>query len=118
MDRYPGRNGGTAVAVRKGIPHNHVHLPPPALVSEEATGVCIPVGNDVVLLATVYKSTGRPWNNTDILKLLGFKGKIILAGDLNAKHPFWNSNPSGEELLGLELEFEISAPHCPTHYSH
>jgi hypothetical protein len=68
------------------------------------TGVCIPIRNDVVLLAAVYKSPGRPWNNTDILKLLGFKRKTILAGDLNAKHPFWNSsvsNPSGLELLEL-----------------
>jgi hypothetical protein len=45
-----------------------------------------------------------------------------LAGDLNAKHPFWNSrvsNPSGKNLLNLfDLEdFEISAPQCPTHYS-
>jgi hypothetical protein len=36
-DRFPGRTGGTAVAVRKGIPHKHVDLPP--LVSIEATGV-------------------------------------------------------------------------------
>jgi hypothetical protein len=34
--RYPGRKNGTAVAVRKGIPHDHVDLPP--LVSVEATG--------------------------------------------------------------------------------
>jgi exonuclease III len=27
-DCHPGRKGGTAVAVRKGIPHNHVDLPP------------------------------------------------------------------------------------------
>jgi exonuclease III len=27
IDRYPGRKGGTAIAVRKGIPHNHVNLP-------------------------------------------------------------------------------------------
>jgi hypothetical protein len=27
-DRYPDRKGGTAVAVRKGIPHNQVDLPP------------------------------------------------------------------------------------------
>jgi hypothetical protein len=33
-NRIPGRKGGTAVAVRKGIPHNHVDLPP--LVSVEA----------------------------------------------------------------------------------
>jgi hypothetical protein len=45
-----------------------------------------------------------------------------LAGDLNAKHPFWNSrvsNHSGEELMDLfdKNEFEISASQCPTHYS-
>jgi exonuclease III len=27
-DLHPGRKGGTAVAVRKDIPHNHVNLPP------------------------------------------------------------------------------------------
>jgi hypothetical protein len=46
-----------AIAVRKGIPHNHVDLNP--LLSVEATGVCIPVGNEV-LLAAVYKSPGLP----------------------------------------------------------
>jgi hypothetical protein len=56
-DRFPGRKGGTAVAVRKGIPHNHVDLP--NLVSVEATGVCIPIGNNEVLLAAVNKSPGR-----------------------------------------------------------
>jgi hypothetical protein len=35
-DHFPGREGGTAVAVRKGIPHNHVDLP--SLVLVEATG--------------------------------------------------------------------------------
>jgi exonuclease III len=41
MDRYPDRKRGTAVAVRKGIPRNHVDLP--TLVSVEATGIYIPV---------------------------------------------------------------------------
>jgi hypothetical protein len=45
-----------------------------------------------------------------------------LAGDLNAKHPSWNSavsNPSGEKLLELfdVSDFEISAPRCPIRYS-
>jgi hypothetical protein len=45
-----------------------------------------------------------------------------LAGDLNAKHPSWNSavsNPSGEKLLQFfdRNDCEISAPQCPTHYS-
>jgi hypothetical protein len=42
-DRFPRRKGRTAVAIRKGIPHNYVDLPP--LVSVVATGVCIPIGN-------------------------------------------------------------------------
>jgi hypothetical protein len=56
IDRHPGRKGETAVALRKGIPHNHVDLP--SLISVEATGVCIPIGNSQVLLAAVYKSQG------------------------------------------------------------
>jgi hypothetical protein len=35
-DRYLGRKGANAVAVRKCISHNHIDLPP--LVSVEATG--------------------------------------------------------------------------------
>jgi hypothetical protein len=56
-----------------------------------------------------------------------------LAGDLNAKTPFWNSavsNPSGDKLLHLfdvnqfdisalqsPTQFDISALQCPTHSS-
>jgi exonuclease III len=106
-DRHPGRKGGTAVVVRRGVPHNHVDL-----VSIQATGVCIPVGNSEVLLASVYKSPGRAWSDADITELLSFRRKSILAGDLNAKHPFWNSavsNTSGEKLMALFdlCEFEI-----------
>jgi hypothetical protein len=86
IDRYPGRKGGTAIAVRKGIPHNHVDLPP--LVSVAATGVCIPIGNREILLAAVYKAPGRIWSDADITELLNFRNKCILAGDLNVKHPF------------------------------
>jgi hypothetical protein len=83
--------------------------------------VCIPIGNNEVLIAAVYKSPGRAWSDTDITLLLSFRPKSILAGDLNAKNPFWNiavTNPSGDILLHLfnVNDFEISAPQCPTHY--
>jgi exonuclease III len=51
IDRQPGRKGGTAVAVRKGIPHSHVDVP--ALVSVEAAWVYVPILNSAVLLAAV-----------------------------------------------------------------
>jgi hypothetical protein len=90
-DRFPGRQGETAVAVRKGIPHNLADLP--LLVSIEATGICIPIGKSEVLFAAVYwyKSPGHAWHDTDITQLLSFTHKALLAEDLNAKHPFWNS---------------------------
>jgi hypothetical protein len=101
-DRFPGRTGGTAVAVMKGIPHNHADLPP--LVSVEATGICIPTDNNEILIAAVHKSAGHTWIDADIIELLSFRHMSILAGDLNAKHPFWNSavsNPSCEKILDL-----------------
>jgi hypothetical protein len=76
---------------------------------------CIPIGHTEMLLAPVYKSPLRAWRNADITKLLSLKTKSILAGDLNAKHPVWNSNvanPSGLKLLDLfvNCNFKISAP--------
>jgi hypothetical protein len=67
-DHYPGRKGRTAIGIRKGIPYINVDLPP--LVSVEATGVYIPIGNSEVLLAAVYKSPGRAWSDADITELL------------------------------------------------
>jgi hypothetical protein len=83
---FPGRKGGTAFAVRKGISHSHVYLH--SLVPIEAAGVCITIGDSEVLLAAVCKSPGHAWNDTDITKLLSFRHKSMLAGDLNAKYPF------------------------------
>jgi hypothetical protein len=93
---------------------------PPPLVSVEETGVCIPIGNSEVFLAAVYKSPNRAWIDADMTDLSSFWSRSILAGDLNAKYPFWNSavsNPSGERLLRLfdVNQLEMSTPQYPTH---
>jgi len=64
------------------------------LVSIEATGVYIPIGNNEVFLSAVYKSPSRAWSDADILQLLALRRKAILAGDLNDKNPFCNSADS------------------------
>jgi hypothetical protein len=51
-DRFPKRKVGTAVAVRKCIPHKHADLSSP--VSSEAVEVCILIGNSDVLFAAAY----------------------------------------------------------------
>jgi exonuclease III len=76
IDRFPERKGGTAVAVRKGNPHNHVDLT--SRVSVGATGVCIPIGNSEILLTAVYKSPVRAWSDAEIMELLRFRRKSIL----------------------------------------
>jgi hypothetical protein len=84
-------------------------------VSAEATRIYIPIDNSEILLEALYKSPDRAKIDADNIELLSFKHKAILAGNLNAKHPFWNSaisKTSGEKLLDLfdVNEFETSAP--------
>jgi hypothetical protein len=118
-DRLDGNKGGTAVAVKNGIPHSYVDLQ--SLLSLEATGVSIPIGHTEMLLASVYKSPLRAWRDADITEPLNLRTKSILAGDLNAKHHVWNSkasNPSGLKLLDLfvNCNYEFSAPQHPNHF--
>jgi hypothetical protein len=59
-------------------------------------------------------------SDTDVTELWGFRDKSILAGDLSAKHPVWNSqvsNPWGLKLLELFLNdnFQIWTLQCPTY---
>jgi hypothetical protein len=120
-DRFTGRKGGTAIAVRKGIPQNHVYLP--ALISVDATGVYIPIGNSEMLLTTVCKPRGHAWNDPDITKLLSFSHMSLLAEDVNVKYQLWNSivsNPADEKKTKYIVYingFNNSVPICPTHYS-
>jgi hypothetical protein len=96
-DRYLARKGGTAVAVRKDILHYHVDLPP--LVSVEATRVCIPLGHSEILLAAVYKSPGRAWNNADITELLSFGQKYRLSTSKVTLSDINNDLPGLDHLL-------------------
>jgi hypothetical protein len=121
-DHLPGRIGRIGVAVKKGICHNHVDVPPLVSIEATATRVCIPIGSNEMLLTAEYKSPDHTWNDADITELLSFRRKSLLAGDRTAKHPFWNGvvpNPSGPKLLNLLNlnEFELSALQCPTHHS-
>jgi hypothetical protein len=131
-DRYQGRSDETSVAVRKGVAHNNTELPP--LASVEGTGVLeqdpalahketVRSYKTLVYIACICLQVSGPARcDADITELWSFIRKSILAGDLNAKHPFRKSavsNPSCENLMTLfELsKFEMSAPQCPTHYS-
>jgi hypothetical protein len=62
------------------------------------------------------------WSDTDVTELLVFRNKSILAGDLNAKQPVWNSkvsNSSGLKTseLFVSSSLDVSARECSTHYT-
>jgi hypothetical protein len=65
-DREDGYKGGTAIAVKKGIPHTCVDLPP--LLSVEATRVCVSIENTEMFLAAVHKSLQKLRSDTDIIE--------------------------------------------------
>jgi hypothetical protein len=87
-DPYRGRKAELPLQLEKASLTTLQTCPP---FSVEATGICIPTGNNEVILAAVYEFPGRAWNDADIIELLSFKHKNILAGDLNDKHTLWSS---------------------------
>jgi hypothetical protein len=58
-DCEDGHKGGTTVAVKKGIPHTCVDLPP--LLSVEIRGASMPIGNIVVFLADGVTQTSHSY---------------------------------------------------------
>ena len=69
-----------------------------------------------ILLVLAYKPLGAVVLEVDLDTLLGAHGKVIVAGDLNSKHPNWGSRlimPSGR---GLHRYLQAYGPGQPTHY--
>ncbi len=113
--------GGTAVYVRKDIEHETVASP--QLDQLEATGIAVQTAHASVLkLYAVYCSPNRALLANDLEELLDDDGPIIVAGDLNAKHPAWNSRVSnGRGRMLLEFaqrrnDLTVVEPDTSTHY--
>jgi hypothetical protein len=117
-DRGGGHKGGTAMQLRRAPAHMRRITPSP-----------ISGSNGFAYRFETLKCSLQPfinlrkdWSDTDIIELFGFRNKSILAGDLDAKHPVWNSRvstPSDLKLLELFVssDFEISASQCSMHYT-
>jgi len=109
--------GGTAILVANRLVHYEVPIQTNSL---ENTTIHIQINNRGTRLSAIYK---RPINSLmplDIDNLLDFDHPTILAGDMNAKHPFWNSrrtNATGLTLLNHmeENNYFIFTPDTPTH---
>lgn len=117
-DRRNAKGGGTAIYIHKDIPHLPVTLPP--LTTLEATAINISTAYGVITLISAYLSPKRRFIEADFTSIFAAFPKILLCGDLNAKHYAWNSrrtNPRGNLLYALEnrLEALTLGPEDPTH---
>ena len=87
----------------------------------EATAVELPGVLGGVLLVSACKPPTAPVLDADLSALFGAHRKVILAGDLNCKHPDWGSRlttPSGRALSRYLHDHHLRAygPGLPTHY--
>lgn len=109
--------GGTAACVRHKIQHASVKLPP--FQRLEACAISIPLQGSHTTIAAVYNPPDGI-NLDDIDRLMHFRDKIIIAGDLNSKHFTWNAlknNSNGNKLYRhtIRRNYIIVGPNEPTH---
>lgn len=85
----PGIKGGTAIMYKNQLPAQQIDIPP--LQTLEATGIKLFTQNFHIILIAAYKPPDIPLNPADIRSLSSLGQHVIIAGDLNCKHPHWNS---------------------------
>ena len=122
-DRLTGRGGGTAIYVKSSIEHHLFYTP--ALQHIEATTVIINTSSaGPVKFVSAYNPPNKRILDTDLDSLLIDNIPTIIAGDLNSKHPNWNSrvtNTNGKILnsyIELNTNCIAAGPFTPTHFSH
>jgi hypothetical protein len=113
--RFLGRKCGSVFAAG----YNHVYLPLFLLV--EAVGGLYTNWHSKMFLATLCMSPSSAWIDADITELLTFRHKSLVAEELDAKYPLYNSaasNPSGEKLReSIDINnLDISASQYTTHF--
>ena len=117
-DRLDGRGGGTAIFIKKNI--NHAEIPIPDNINIETTLIKIISASGDVYVAACYNPPQNDLVQEDFLFLSSLQGRIIAAGDFNAKHSTWNcvaTNKNGRILSNISdnLGLIIKAPQTPTH---
>lgn len=117
-DRIQQPQGGTAVLIKKHIPHIY-HKTRPCQI--ENTIIEISTEKGPLKLIAGYCSPNKDITQQDLDTLLIPNEKTILLADLNAKNKNWGCNTtnlSGRNLLSFfqNRNVELLIPTTPTHY--
>lgn len=110
-------HGGTAILVHRKIVHQQIDTN----TKLQSTSILIKISNKTTLISSVYKPPSSPLLTSDLDLLINSADNFIIAGDLNSKHPLWNSrktNAAGSILYShlLQNDYAIFAPDTPTHF--
>ncbi|GJQ65865.1 hypothetical protein Trydic_g3967 [Trypoxylus dichotomus] len=89
----------------------------------EATNITVNLATGPIQLVAAYKAPNKLMLESDLSEIFSTRRATILAGDLNAKHPTWNSrltNASGKCLRRFADDFNlvVDASTEPTIYPH
>lgn len=112
-----GPKGGTAIFSKRHLPIQQITLP--ILQSLEATGAQLLTPGTPIILIAAYKQPNKLLNIDDLRALSRLGPRVLIGGDLNSKHQFWNSqfpNRAGGVLYQAlpTLDFTPIAPPDPT----
>ena len=118
-DRENRPGGGTAIIIKKSIPHRPIKIN--NLINVESTSITILINNQETTIASVYNQPTKPLLTSDLDKLINQSKYFYILGDLNAKHQSWNSltqNPRGKVLHNHSTQnnYSVLAPDVPTFY--
>lgn len=113
-DRIRNRGGGVAVLIRKSIPHH----PLPAIESN-IDNIAVKLLDGTVIVGAYNSPSNRI--TEEALSELFTHTKMLLVGDLNARHTTWSNrrnNRNGSTVFDYAYEYNIAvlAPDSPTHF--
>lgn len=114
-----GPKGGTAIIIKSLLPYTNLQLPP--LQSIEATAISLLTPGQPIHLIAAYKSPPVPIVINDLRNLGALGPRVIIGGDLNAKHPHWHSRISNRTGTTIYQNLHIlditpTASPEPTHF--
>uniref|UniRef100_A0A1Y1NA23 Reverse transcriptase domain-containing protein n=1 Tax=Photinus pyralis TaxID=7054 RepID=A0A1Y1NA23_PHOPY len=119
-DRVNRRGGGTAIYVRRKL--DHYYIPSPHLQHIETTTVVINTRSmGPFKIVAAYKPPDFAFNEAELDTILDTNHATLIGGDLNAKHPSWNSrttNAYGRNLYDFAARRAIlvDGPTEPTYF--
>lgn len=108
--------GGVAILIKQNIPHKILRLD--YRTSIEYVGITLE--NNITIIA-VYNNPRNYITESDIHQITKVGNRVILIGDLNARHRAWNchiANRNGQTVYkyAQENNCTILHTHEPTHY--